>query len=309
MVSPSEVTVYQTAVQPAQLWILRARDRDRDILARLRFGHQRPVNRRCPDEKYQYVNNNRLTEYPGTLAWTPATSKSRVSNAVSQDIQSICYCLHTGIFSSGHLRFTGRWCLNLNLIKISLSLSHLKSTHTQLEWGTGGPRVNAVANPWVRLELNDISVAAGADQQDTHHGHSHDDQEPRPSTSAKPTQPHRGCYCSNGADEVNLDEAGRREEQLIWEAEASQARMVDVPGRAIVPMNYFDNAAAVGAQGDNDEFVHSVLVDQNYFMVTAHMDNATRRKIINGEYVDFARLLLRYLFTSPPRWNCRVNSV
>ena len=61
-------------------WILRARDRDRDILARLRFGHQRPLNRRCPDEKYQDVNNNRLTEYPGTPAWTPATSKSRVSN-------------------------------------------------------------------------------------------------------------------------------------------------------------------------------------------------------------------------------------
>ena len=58
----------------------RARDRDRDILTRLRLGHQRPVNRGCPDEKYQYVNNNRLTEYPGTPAWTPATSKSRVSN-------------------------------------------------------------------------------------------------------------------------------------------------------------------------------------------------------------------------------------
>ena len=48
-------------------------------MARLRFGHQRPLNRRCPDEKYQDVNNNRLTEYPGSPAWTPATSKSRVS--------------------------------------------------------------------------------------------------------------------------------------------------------------------------------------------------------------------------------------
>ena len=57
-----------------------SRDRDRDILTRLRLGQQRPVNRGCPDEKYQYVNNNRLTEYPGTPAWTPATSKSRVSN-------------------------------------------------------------------------------------------------------------------------------------------------------------------------------------------------------------------------------------
>ena len=61
-------------------WVVLRRDRHRDILARLRFGHQRPLNRRCPDEKYQDVNNNRLTEYPGTPAWTPATSKSRVSN-------------------------------------------------------------------------------------------------------------------------------------------------------------------------------------------------------------------------------------
>ena len=32
-------------------------------------------------------------------------------------------------FSSGHPQFTGRWCPNLNLVKISLSLSRLKSTH------------------------------------------------------------------------------------------------------------------------------------------------------------------------------------
>ena len=57
------------------MWVLLRRDRDRDILARLRFGHQRPLNRRCPDEKCQYVNNNRLTEYPGTPAWTPADTR------------------------------------------------------------------------------------------------------------------------------------------------------------------------------------------------------------------------------------------
>ena len=62
-------------LDPAMTWVLLRRDRDRDILARLRFGHQRPLNRRCPDEKYQYVNNNRLTEYPGTPAWTPADTR------------------------------------------------------------------------------------------------------------------------------------------------------------------------------------------------------------------------------------------
>ena len=65
-------------------WILRARDRDRDILARLRFGHQRPLNRRCPARLGHQRPVNR-----GCL---------RVSKPVSQDIQSICYCLHTGIF-------------------------------------------------------------------------------------------------------------------------------------------------------------------------------------------------------------------
>ena len=66
------------------MWILRARDRDRDILARLRFGHQRPLNRRCPDELGHQRPVNR------GCPW--------VSKPVSQDIQSICYCLHTGIF-------------------------------------------------------------------------------------------------------------------------------------------------------------------------------------------------------------------
>ena len=74
------LTQGRQVIVDAALWILRARDRDRDILMRLRLGHQRPVNRGCPDKKYQYVNNNRLTEYPGTTAWTPATSKSWVSN-------------------------------------------------------------------------------------------------------------------------------------------------------------------------------------------------------------------------------------
>ena len=68
----------------AIVWILRARDRDRDILARLRFGHQRPLNRRCPARLGHQRPVNR------GCPW--------VSKPVSQDIQSICYCLHTGIF-------------------------------------------------------------------------------------------------------------------------------------------------------------------------------------------------------------------
>ena len=35
------------------LWVLLRRDRDRDILARLRFGHRRPVNRGCPIVRFR----------------------------------------------------------------------------------------------------------------------------------------------------------------------------------------------------------------------------------------------------------------
>ena len=69
-------------------WVVLRRDRDRDILARLRFGHQRPVNRRCPDEKYQYVNNNRLTEYPGTPAWTPADTRDLLVTGVQAGLDT-----------------------------------------------------------------------------------------------------------------------------------------------------------------------------------------------------------------------------
>ena len=57
-------------------------------MARLRFGHQRPLNRRCPDEKYQYVNNNRLTEYPGTPAWTPADTRDLLVAGVQASVDT-----------------------------------------------------------------------------------------------------------------------------------------------------------------------------------------------------------------------------
>ena len=69
-------------------WVLLRRDRDRDILARLRFGHQLPLNRRCPDEKYQYVNNNRLTEYPGTPAWTPVDTRDLLVAGVQAGVDT-----------------------------------------------------------------------------------------------------------------------------------------------------------------------------------------------------------------------------
>ena len=47
-------------------------------------------------------------------------------------------------FSSGHLRFSGRWCPNLNLAKISLSLSRALRIHKQvLAWFNKSTTENA----------------------------------------------------------------------------------------------------------------------------------------------------------------------
>ena len=86
-----------------------------------------------------------------------------------------------------------------------------------------------------------------------------------------------------------MEQTERRGEQLIRNAEAAKARMVDVPGRNNDNTNGF---AQTNVQPKN-ELMWSVMVDQDYLMVAAHIDEAMKRKVINGEYVDFIRLLPR----------------
>ena len=42
-----------------------------------------------------------------------------------------------------------------------------------------------------------------------------------------------------------------------------------------------------------NEFVHSVMVDETFAMVASHIDESLVAKIENGEYIDFAKLLPR----------------
>ena len=39
------------------------------------------------------------------------------------------------------------------------------------------------------------------------------------------------------------------------------------------------------------ELFHSVMIDEDYLIVRTHVDDTTRRKIIQGEYVDFSKLI------------------
>ena len=71
---------------------------------------------------------------------------------------------------------------------------------------------------------------------------------------------------------------------VIREAEQSKARMIDVTGTSIENFDF---------SRFNNNLMHSVLVDENFLFVAAHIEESLRQRIENGEYVDFARLLPR----------------
>ena len=70
-----------------------------------------------------------------------------------------------------------------------------------------------------------------------------------------------------------------RAEQVIREAEKAKARMFDISGK--------DKLDGL------NELMHSVMVDETYKVIGAHVDEATRGKIQSFAYVDLARLLPR----------------
>ena len=101
-----------------------------------------------------------------------------------------------------------------------------------------------------------------------------------------------------GADEVPQPKPGtstqitpdQRADQMIKEAEAVKARILDAPGRG-----YQFNDQMYGNETEQidfrNNFVHSVMVDESFLLVASHLDQNTYDKIVKGEYVDFARLI------------------
>ena len=71
-----------------------------------------------------------------------------------------------------------------------------------------------------------------------------------------------------------------RSEQMIKEAEASRAKVLGTPSKDdshLIPMSY----------------LHSAYVDEEYLVMGSHLDDATIKRIINHEFVDFGKLLPR----------------
>ena len=79
--------------------------------------------------------------------------------------------------------------------------------------------------------------------------------------------------------EDNMQSAAKHAEDMIRDAERSRARLLDVKGMDCVNIN------------SNSALLHSVIVDEGYLQVAAHIDRSLKQKIQQFEYVDFSRLL------------------
>ena len=75
-------------------------------------------------------------------------------------------------------------------------------------------------------------------------------------------------------------------DEIIREAEASKARILATPGkcyhRPTVLNDHFNGGSATQ---------HSSLVDENYLVIGGNIEPSLHEKIVQGEYIDFARLL------------------
>ena len=86
-----------------------------------------------------------------------------------------------------------------------------------------------------------------------------------------------------------------RSEELIRNAEAKTTRMYEVQGKAIIDDN--SQLQPTNPINDNSNFgvaqrtYHSALLDEDYLLVGNYVDEITKKKIGNGEYVDFAKLM------------------
>ena len=87
----------------------------------------------------------------------------------------------------------------------------------------------------------------------------------------------------------------QRTDRIIRQSEAAKARINQVPGKTAKML-----ADEVVMQQDKDnleqvvtrrKIMHSTLVDEEFCLVASHVEESIKRKIEEGEYVDFAKLL------------------
>ena len=104
--------------------------------------------------------------------------------------------------------------------------------------------------------------------------------------NSQPRSRHESSGGRHGPPPPSRPTPEERAESMVREAEAAKIRMMDVAGR---PNE--NNIERVARQGGGDHFSHTALLDENFLLVAAHVDQLLRGRIERGEYVDFGRLL------------------
>ena len=97
---------------------------------------------------------------------------------------------------------------------------------------------------------------------------------PRPSTSRKDDLV--------GDEEILSPE--EKAQKMIMEAEMAKAKILSTPG---------ENCNVKGANRESFPGTPATFVDENYIVVSAHIDESMMAKIMKGDYVDFGKLLPR----------------
>ena len=94
------------------------------------------------------------------------------------------------------------------------------------------------------------------------------------------------------------DEATSHTESMVLEAEEARARVYDVKGKEPLSQTINDRLGELRANVEErwlstDKVAPqvSVYIDEDYMLVTSHVDLVTRQKIINQEFMDFNKLL------------------
>ena len=76
---------------------------------------------------------------------------------------------------------------------------------------------------------------------------------------------------------------------MIRESEANKARLYTTPGNPPIQFNPAVNWPLVSGLVNNTQSAMSV--DENYLVIRAHVEPSLQQKIVNIEYIDFARLI------------------
>lgn len=138
----------------------------------------------------------------------------------------------------------------------------------------------------VHLLLNSLRYSGVAENRggEENERRPREQQEPQPSTSRR----HDDRRLTPPAPMIQ-----QRVDTLIRDAENVKARMHDFQGMNIPQNNFQERVNRAGQLDLSQQFVHSAMVDEEYLVVAAHVDENLLKKIRNCEYVDFARLLPR----------------